>query len=152
MKKIIIFLLIIIFSYPGWTQVQDTVGEESFLPKLYNHEKRIFLLFSPSPKDERYEEQMNILLQNRDVLTRAGVALFKLFPEEGLNPLNKSLVTANVLKLRQQFNINEEDFALMYVTVNGDVQMRQENVTGIETLLTVIDTTTYYRPDFEYDN
>jgi len=148
----ILFIIFILSSYNfGNAQVPDTLGEDSFLPKLYNQDKRVFLLFSPSNQDERYEKQMDVLLENRDVLTRAGVALYKLFPEEGLTPLNKRLATANVLKLRQQFSIEEDDFALMYVTVNGAVQMREEEVVGIKNLLTVIDTTTYYRPEFEFD-
>jgi hypothetical protein len=151
MRRILIIIVLLSSNYFVHAQVPDTLGKDSFLPKLYNQDKRIFLLFSPSNQDERYEKQMNILLENRDVLTRAGVALYKLFPEEGLTPLNKRLVTANVLKLRQQFNIEEDDFALMYVTVNGAVQMREEEVVGIKSLLTVIDTTTYYRPEFEFD-
>lgn len=146
-----IFILFFFSITKSFSQVPDTVGNNSFLPKLYNHEKRIFLLFSPSTEDNRYEEQMKILLNNQDLLTRAGVALYKLFPEEGLTPLNKRLATANVLKLRQQFDIEDDAFALMYVTVGGDVQMREEKVTGIKKLLTVIDTTTYYRPDYEFE-
>jgi len=146
-----IFLLFSTFgSIIAQNDAQDLQGNETFLPKLYNHEKRIFLLFSPSKKDDRYEKQMSILLQNRDVLTEAGVALYKIFPKEGLTPLNKHLATANVLKMRQQFNVEDNDFALMYVTVKGAVQMRQEDVTDIERLLTVIDTTTYVRPDYQF--
>jgi hypothetical protein len=130
--------------------VRDTLSSETFLPKLYNHDKRVFLLFSPSKKDNRYEEQMNILLSNRDILTEAGVALYKIFPKEGLTPLNKNLATANVLKMRQQFNIEKNEFAFMYVTVNGTVQMKQKEVIDIESLLTVLDTTTYFSPAYEF--
>ncbi len=150
MRILFVILIICISGENIIAQVPDTVGDESFLPKLFNQDKRIFLLFSPSQKYEQYEQQMNILLKNRKLLTKAGVALYKLYPKEGLSPLNKRLATANVLKLRQQFDIEEDDFALMYVTVNGTVKMRQEEVVGIEDLLIVIDTTTYFQPEYEF--
>ena len=124
---------------------------ETFLPKLFNHEKRIFLIFSPSPDDNRYEKQMNVLIENQEVLTRAEVALYKLFEEDGYNANNQRIVTAQVLKLRQQFDIADEEFALMYVTVNGQVQMKRNQLSTITEILTLLDTTEFYRPEYQFN-
>lgn len=123
--------------------------DDSFIPKLFHNEDRIFLLFSPSVENTQYQQQMNVLIDNQDYLEEREVALYKLFEREGYNPENKSLVSAHVLQLREHFDIQDDQFALLYVTVNGVVQMRKETVVNIETITEVLNSTLHLQPEYE---
>lgn len=146
--KRLLFLMIFIF-FTGMAKGQ-TVEDSIFIPKLFNNDQRILLLFSPSKDNTQYQKQLQILLDNRQRLMKREVALYKLYKEEGLNPENKYLATAHVLKLRDQFGIEENEFAFLYVGMDANVKMKRNEVTSIETLLTVLDTTRFLQPEYEF--
>ena len=140
----IIFFLC--FNFLKGQAVEDSI----FIPKLFRNDQRILLLFSPSKTNTKYQKQLEILLKNKEKLIKREVALYKLYKEEGLNPENKYLASAHVLKLRDQFGIEEDEFAFLYVGMNANVKMRRNKVTPIETLITILDTTRFVSPEYEF--
>ncbi|MGK7393799.1 MAG: DUF4174 domain-containing protein [Candidatus Cyclobacteriaceae bacterium M3_2C_046] len=144
--RLIYFLFTFILLFSKNIQAQES---ESFLPKLFYNDDRILVMFSPSPENSKYEKQLQIMLDHKEPLLDRQVALYKIYPREGLNAENERLATANVLKLRQQFKIEDDQFALLFVGVNGEVKFETYEVINIDPLLTVLDTTTYENPTLE---
>ncbi len=106
----------------------------------YRWKSRLVLLFTPSPDDPMFERQVKLLRgQNEEFEDRNVVFLF-ITPDGKFENTGRFLNQADAQKMYQKFGVEQFQFELVLVGLDGYEKFRAENrITPPSVLMNLID-------------
>ena len=106
--------------------------------KKYQWEKRLILLFAPSPQEQAYREQVAVLEGSSGGLLERDLLIAHLF-ETGSGQLGDDMLSENkAASLRSEYEVGGE-FTLILIGKDGTVKRRSQEVVPVEELFAQID-------------
>jgi hypothetical protein len=110
------------------------------LPDDLIYQDRLLLIFTPRQDLPIYQRQEEVLVENVEGLAARDVQVYRLFPRSGLNPENKRINSAQVLNLRREYGVAEDQFMHVLLGKDGEAKLRKEGFLSTEDLFNFIDT------------
>lgn len=110
------------------------------LPDDLIYQYRLLLIFTPRQDLPLYQQEEERLVNNVEGLAARDVQVYRLFPTTGLNPENRKLNSAQVLSLRREHQVEEDQFLHVLVGKDGETKLRKEGFLSPEDLFKFIDT------------
>jgi hypothetical protein len=104
----------------------------------YQWKNRLLLVFAPSPEDEQYQEQLE-LLANDDELAERDLVLFHLFESDSGFAGETRLSEEDVTQLQEQFRIEPKDLTVVLVGKDGTEKERWKRTVETSELFSLID-------------
>jgi hypothetical protein len=106
--------------------------------KNYQWKNRLLLVFAPSPEDEAYQEQLE-LLSDDDALAERDLVLFHIFESDSGFAGETRLSEADVAQLQEQFEVGLKDFTVVLVGKDGTEKERWSKPIHTAELFSLID-------------
>jgi hypothetical protein len=130
--KALLFFAALIFCLPVSVEAQSL--------NSYRWKSRLVLLFTPSPDDPMFERQVKLLRgQNEEFEDRNVVFLF-ITPDGKFENTGRFLNQADAQKMYQKFGVEQFQFELVLVGLDGYEKFRAENrITPPSVLMNLID-------------
>lgn len=105
----------------------------------YKWKNRVLLVFAPSDQNTNYQQQVQLFKQHQQGLNERDLLLVTVL-EKGTSYSNQQVIdTASAAKLRQRFNINDNDFRVVLVGKDGGAKRQDSTVVQAETIFREID-------------
>lgn len=108
------------------------------LLESYQWKNRVVLVFAPSPEDEQYQEQLEYLSNENEILER-DLILFHVFGAQGGFAGETRLSDEESTELRKTFNVGKSDFAVVLVGKDGTEKRRWQKPVESSELFALID-------------
>jgi len=106
--------------------------------KRYRWEKRLILLFAPSPENQAYREQVTVLEGSSGGLLERDLLIAHLF-ETGSSQLAEEVLSEDeAAALRSEYEVDGE-FTFILIGKDGTVKRRSQEVVQVDDLFTQID-------------
>lgn len=137
--KVIAYLLLV-FVFVMGAACASLGTRKAKLPDDLFYQNRLLLIFAPRQDLPLYQQEEERLVKNVEGLAARDVQVYRLFPRSGLNPENRRLNSAQVLSLRREYSIEEDQFMHVLVGKDGEVKLRKEGFLLPEDLFKCIDT------------
>jgi hypothetical protein len=106
--------------------------------KQYQWKNRLLLVFAPSPEDEQYQEQLE-LLSNDDELAERDLVLFHIFESDSGFAGETRLSEEDVTKLQEQFKVEPKDFTVVLLGKDGTEKERWKRAVEASELFSLVD-------------
>ncbi len=102
---------------------------------------RVLLVFVPSPEDERYIKQQELLFGHSSNMLERDLITFYIFEHEAVSgPTDASAITPkSSAETREEYNVKEGKFAVVLIGKDGGEKERYDAPVDTETLFGVID-------------
>jgi hypothetical protein len=104
----------------------------------FKWKNRIMLVFTPSPEDEQYQEQLEHLGNEQEILER-DLVLFHIFGEQGGFASETRLGEKDSEALRQQFHVDKTSFTVVLLGKDGTEKQRWAEPVESSELFALID-------------
>ena len=124
-------------SCPNLSQASFPMSE--FNLASYKWRNRILLVFASSSKDVNFTKQIQLFKQHQQGLNERDLILVTVF-SKGSSYSNEQLINlASAEKLRQRFNVNDNDFRVILIGKDGGAKRQDSKVVQAETIFSEID-------------
>ncbi len=110
-----------------------------FLPDDLIYQNRLLLIFTPRVDLPLYQREEEMLVNHVEGLASRDIQVYRLFPRKGLNPQNKKINAAQVLSLRNKYEVGEEQFLNIMVDKDGKAKLRKRGYMSPQSLFQFID-------------
>jgi hypothetical protein len=97
------------------------------------------LIFSPDVNDKRYQHQLLKLTRDPMGMDERGVEILEIFPSAGIEADGSAMEEENVNKLRIEFSVPEEKFAVIVINQERKVLYNRPEILEITGLFKLID-------------
>lgn len=105
----------------------------------YKWKNRVLLVFAYNAENVNYQRQVELFKQHQQGLNERDLLLVTVL-EKGTSYSNEQPInTASAAKLRQRFNINDNDFRVILVGKDGGAKLKDAKVVQAETIFREID-------------
>ncbi len=108
------------------------------LLESYQWKNRLLLVFAPSPEDELYQQQLEHL-SNEDEILERDLIIFHIFGEQGGFAAETRLSEEESSALRKMFGIDRKTFAVVLIGKDGAEKCRWQEPVESPELFTLID-------------
>ncbi|MFA0961674.1 DUF4174 domain-containing protein [Roseivirga sp. BDSF3-8] len=88
---------------------------------------RTLYIFSPDQRNDLYYQLNRRLQSESEEVVERDLVVYRLFPEEGIDPEDGNITSNEVLALREKFKVAPGDFAVILVGKDGYRKMRWDN-------------------------
>jgi hypothetical protein len=105
----------------------------------YQLKKRVLLVFAPYPEDTRYEEQHDWLRGGQDLLDECRIVAFGIFESGPSFAEDRSVSNEDARRAREAFGLQEGDFGLRLVDLDGTEILRSSEPIPVEDLVEVVE-------------
>jgi len=105
----------------------------------YRWENRILLLFADTEKSAIYKEQLQAFDKEEAGLNDRDLLIFKILPQEAINPEGKFLEEEQALKLRKKYQAQNDEYTIVLIGKDGGQKLNQNNLLSTEKLFGIID-------------
>ncbi len=92
----------------------------------YEGAKRLFLVFTPSEEDDRFDGQLLCLNDYKEGFIERDLVLFEIIADRESRAAGEPLSAVEVDSLRKRYGVGEEDFAAVLVGKDGTEKARWE--------------------------
>ena len=138
----IIFKLLIIMalhgpSAAGQPAPNQSINEGDVLAP-YRWTNRLLLVFSEDNTTTDYQQQLSIFQSDQMGMADRDLLYFRIFPDEGYNPDNDALTSAQVIALRERFDVGT-GFTVILIGKDGGEKLTQHKSLSLEQLYGTID-------------
>jgi hypothetical protein len=106
--------------------------------KQYQWKNRLLLVFAPSPEDTLYQEQLEHV-SNDDELLERDLVLFHIFFSQSGFAGEMRLSEEDVVQLQEKFKVGSRDFTLILIGKDGTEKQRWDKPVKSESLFALID-------------
>lgn len=135
--SIIILLSLVPLSRANLSQASVQMSEFNLISHQWKN--RILLVFAPSAQNVNYQRQVQLFQQQQQGLNERDLLLVTVL-EKGTSYSNQQPIDiASAAKLRQKFNINDNDFRVILVGKDGGAKRQDSNVVTVEAIFSEID-------------
>lgn len=135
--SIIISLSLVPLSRANLSQASVQMSEFNLISHQWKN--RILLVFAPSAQNVNYQRQVQLFQQQQQGLNERDLLLVTVL-EKGTSYSNQQPIDiASAAKLRQKFNINDNDFRVILVGKDGGAKRQDSNVVTVEAIFSEID-------------
>ena len=135
--SIIISLSLVPLSRANLSQASVQMSEFNLISHQWKN--RILLVFTPSAQNVNYQRQVQLFQQQQQGLNERDLLLVTVL-EKGTSYSNQQPIDiASAAKLRQKFNINDNDFRVILVGKDGGAKRQDSNVVTVEAIFSEID-------------
>ncbi|MBW4602929.1 MAG: DUF4174 domain-containing protein [Calothrix sp. FI2-JRJ7] len=118
---------------------QASIQMSQFKLSSHKWKNRILLVFAPSDKNINYQQQVQLFKQQQQGLNERDLLLVTVL-DKGTSYSNQQPIDiASAAKLRQKFNINDNDFRVILVGKDGGAKRQDSEVVLAETIFREID-------------
>jgi len=117
----------------------DRSQEIEFKLSDYQWQHRILLVFSPSSDSSEYRQQMQTWQADQAGVDDRDLKLVEILGTGESQVDGRSLSSASAERLRQQFGITPEEFAVILVGKDGTEKQRSQTPVDLELLFRTID-------------
>jgi hypothetical protein len=108
------------------------------LLETYQRKNRVILVFAPSPENEHYQQQLEHLSNEQEILER-DLVLFHIFEEQDSLAGENRLSEKDSEELRQQLNVDKTNFAVVLFGKDGTEKQRWTEPVKSSELFALID-------------
>ncbi|MEM6427804.1 MAG: DUF4174 domain-containing protein [Deinococcota bacterium] len=110
----------------------------------YQWQYRLLLIFAPNEDDAQYKQQVEAWQAQQDALLDRDMLVFHVFGagESWLEQPSQSphmLTAGQSAQLHTQFDVSEDDFALVLIGKDGGVKRRETAPTNLADVFTQVD-------------
>lgn len=133
MNRIFIFLIHILLTTPFMALSQNLE-----IPGPYQWKNRILLVFSPE-ENSGMKEQVAIFKEHQKGLEERDLVIFMVEEAAVKNPDGSRYGKEAADKLRQKYQIPEDQFSVILIGKDGTEKLRQKEVLDTEKLYSIID-------------
>lgn len=114
---------------------------EQSITQPYEGKNRLFILFAPSDADERLTRQIDGLMAEEDGLRERDVFLFVVAGQGAVKAIGDGASGARLDPddMRERFQVARDDFCLVVIDKDGDVQMVEKAPVATFRLFDLID-------------
>jgi hypothetical protein len=106
--------------------------------KQYQWKNRLLVVFAPSPEDAHYQEQLEQLSNNDELLERDLIA-FHVFDGDSGFAGEVRLSEEDVVQLQEKFKVETRAFTLVLIGKDGTEKQRWDRAIQGENLFALID-------------
>ncbi|RUT06158.1 hypothetical protein DSM106972_033640 [Dulcicalothrix desertica PCC 7102] len=142
MNKLTIIASIISLSLAPLVQEnlsQASVQMSEFNLTSHKWKNRILLVFAPTAQNVNYQRQVQLFQQQQQGLNERDLLLVTVL-DKGTSYINQQPIDiASAAKLRQKFNINDNDFRVILVGKDGGAKRQDSKVVQAKTIFREID-------------
>lgn len=104
----------------------------------YHFKKRVLLVFAPAPGDVRYEEQKLYLEDDTAEVEEWKIVVFGIFEDGPSFAEERPLSRSDGARAREAFGVEEGDFALHFLALDGTEVLRSEEPVPLDVLIDAI--------------
>jgi hypothetical protein len=105
----------------------------------YKWKNRVLLVFAPSAENINFIKQIQLLKQNQLRLNERDLILVTVLSKGTSYSNEQSINIASAEKLRQKFNVNDNDFRVILIGKDGGAKRQDSKVVQAETIFSEID-------------
>lgn len=141
-KLTIITSIIISLSLAPLVQAnlsQASAQMSQFNLSSHQWKNRILLVFAPSDENVNYQQQVQLFKQQQQGLNERDLLLVTVLRQGTSYSNEQPIDRASAAKLRQKFNINDNDFRVILVGKDGGAKSQDSEVVQVETIFRQID-------------
>jgi Domain of unknown function (DUF4174) len=106
--------------------------------KQYQWKNRLLLVFAPSPKDAQYQEQLE-LLSNDDELLERDLVMFHIFAMGSGFAGETRLSKEDVVQLQEKFKVETRAFTIVLIGKDGTEKQRWNEPVKSKSLFALVD-------------
>ncbi|MCC5927734.1 MAG: DUF4174 domain-containing protein [Cyclobacteriaceae bacterium] len=114
----------------------------------YQWKNRVLLIFSESPEDQNYKQQIRLLNENADGLTERDLTVLSVFPDRVEKNNARQTSDFSALSLRQYYKISTS-FTIVLIGKDGGEKRRTQTILKPEELFGIIDAMPMRRAEME---
>ncbi len=105
----------------------------------YKWKNRVLLVFAHNAENVNYQQQVELFKQHQQGFSERDLLLVTVL-DKGTSYSNQQVIdTSSAAKLRQRFNINDNDFRVILVGKDGGAKRQDTKVVQAETIFREID-------------
>jgi hypothetical protein len=104
----------------------------------YQLKSRVLLVFSPGPRDPRYEKQHAHLEDEPGMLREWDILVFGLFEEGPSFAEERAVGREDADRARDDFGVQKGDFAVRLIDLDGTVVLSASNPVAVQDLVDVL--------------
>lgn len=128
------FLLPLVFSSILWSDLP----QEDLL-REYRWKNRLVLIFSVDSSHKQSIAQLDELTSVKDGLDERELLTFLVRNDSVMDQGNQSVSAINAVSLRNQFSVEQEEFAVLLIGKDGGVKLRSKEKISAVDLFALID-------------
>ena len=112
-------LLIVVLS----TMRYNTYAQSINIPEDFKWKNRLLLLFAPSSNNPMIQQQYDLLEADQSGLNDRDLLIFQIFSDRVAG--HEAGQFSSAQKLRQQYRISEDEFAVLLIGKDGSEKLRK---------------------------
>lgn len=118
---------------------QASVQMSQFNLSSHKWKNRVLLVFAPSAKNVNFQQQVQLFQQQQQGLNERDLLLVTVL-DKGTSYSNQQPIDIeSAAKLRQKFNISDNDFRVILIGKDGGAKRQDSEVVQVETIFREID-------------
>lgn len=130
--KTLLITFALLFTFPSFMEAQSL--------NQYRWKSRLVLLFTPSPDDPMFEQQVKLLYKQTDELEERNLVFLFITPNGKFENTGRFLKEAAARKLYEKFGAEQYQFEMVLVGLDGYEKFRAVNrITPASVLIELID-------------
>lgn len=135
--KFLVIVYILLFGLQ--TIAAQHLSEIDFRLADYRWEHRIILIFGPDKSDNKFYEQQALFSSISDGVEDRDLMVVSILNDGTSNADGQSITNESTQRLRDQFNISDDQFSILLIGKDGGEKLRSEFVLSPEYVFSVID-------------
>ncbi len=109
-------------SWPSRTPELAVISSETHT--RYEGAKRLFLLFTPSEEDDRFDGQLLCMNDYKEAFVERDLVLFEIIADGESRVAGEPLSAVEAQSLRKRYGVGEEDFLAVLIGKDGTEKSR----------------------------